>query len=110
MSVDVLARLDNCYNAFDAHAIRKYINTLEVKIEELKSNTEEINDCAEAQASDLLRVIDRHDRLVKYLIDIYQCPPTKTAETCKGKGDCYNCWGEWAELALPDSTEAKDAV
>jgi len=38
-----------------------------------------------------------HEIFVNHLVDRYECPPTQTAETCKGKGYCHDCWCEWAE-------------
>ena len=60
-------------------------------------NIEELSDDCVAYQSDLKRVVHRHDVFIKHLIGLYNCPPTQTAETCKGDDRCRDCWCEWAE-------------
>jgi len=63
----------------------------------IPDNIRELFDDVVAYQSDLKRVECRHDAFLEHLIDLYNCPPTQTAETCKGDDRCRDCWCEWAE-------------
>ena len=85
-----LERIDSL-NPFTGKRIREFIRLQEARIERAEN-------MSTAYQGDLARVSGRHERFLELLNIRYQCPPTNlTAETCKGKEHCRECWCAWAE-------------
>lgn len=84
-----LERIDSL-NPFTGRRIREFTKAQEAKIESAE-------DDAIAYQADLARVSGRHERFIELLNNRYQCPPTQSGETCKGRDHCRECWCEWAE-------------